>query len=563
MEDKIRRIESLPETDQVAEWKKLIALGESWRWNTSGYKDDRWRKYRRWYKGRWGKGIESGIDSSIDTLTDYVPVNRIFAYVRSLMPKVYFRNPGVVVTKAKNSIGGVLEPDDVPVIQAVADYIIKELNVKKVMKRAVLSAFLNGVGIVKTGFSSEYIPAVTDKTGTKSGSVIEYSSRVKSGLPWVSLIDPMDFVVPYGTRLFGDSRWCAQRVWRHIEDAQADANYSHKDEMKPTAMELAGNRSRYAKGQDVASWVLFWEIRDKATGKLMIISESGEHYHYIDDDPLMTDGFPYYFLIFDEDLDSCWGISSISIMEPQQLELNDIRSQQSAHRKREVTKFLVDPGAIDDDDTLAAINDASEPMAAIKVNDPQRNVTVVNASMPADLQQSADTVDNDIRFEVGFSRNQGGEVSTGRRTAFEIGVAREASDVRNDERRDETADVFASVVMGLLRSSFKLMDNTMVQSITGGSMWSARDPDKLALDLDLNIEPEEAKPVNTDTMRQDAVNMYSALANNPVVNPIVPVIDLVKAFNRDPREFVDPEVARLVAAFLSQRQQQQEGGRGA
>jgi len=253
-----------------------------------------------------------------------------------------------------------------------------------------------------------------------------------------------------------------------------------------------------------------------------------------------------------------WGISSVKIMEPQQLELNDARTMGAKYRRRDFTKILVSDAL--NDKQVQAINDASEPLAAVRVPKPiSENAMVVTTSMPRDIPDAAEIADNDMRFQIAFSRNQAGEVSTGRRTAREIEIAREASEIRNDERRDAATELYGDLISACMQISFKFMSAEMVRRITG-QVWHSRDEKDLPYDLGLEINPEDARPISTMIKRADAVELYNALLQSPVINPIAPVVDLVEAYGQEPSEYLDPEIARVVALIIQKRQQKVEAG---
>lgn len=534
--------------DMVQYWRQQIDLGIKWRWRTSGKNDRFWTKYKQYYRGNWSEKF--GVLEDSIQLDDYLPTNRIFSYIRSIVPKVYFRNPGVLITKGNSSPQGL---DDTRIVQTVADYLIRELRLKRVMKRAVLCAMLTGVAIVKEGWGSIFLDGVERQDA--AGNVLEHAAYAKVGLPWAQAIDPMSFVVPYGTRDFEECDWCAHAIWRPVEYARQDQNFAHRSALKGTNIpnDLFGILPKPPIEETSAlRWVRLWEVHDKTSGALYVIADGSPFLHYKGTDELQIEHLPFRVLTFDEDLDTMWAISTVKIMEPQQLELNDIRTMEASYRRRDFTKILVDSGV--PDSAVSAINDASTPLAAVKIPEPRKNVMILTSGMPADLSRSGEEADNDLRYEVGFSRNQAGEVSTGRRTAREIEVARMAAEIRNDERRDATSDFFAETVNDLLQISFKFMSSTTVERIAGQS-WASRDPSLLPYDLGIIVNPEESRPMNAMVQRSEAVELFGALQGNPVVNPIALVLHLLEEYDIDPMTFIDPQVAQVVAALIQSRQQ--------
>jgi len=546
----------VPKNDEklVQWWRDRIDLGIKWRWRTSGKNDGHWMRYKAYYRGDWEQQDRLFGEQGID-IDSYLPTNRVFSYIRSTLPKIYFRNPGIFISKGL-IVNGV---DDAEIIQEGATYLTKELALKKEIKRTILNTLLLGTGVEKLGYGSIYAAGV--EAAEEADRRLEHASRVKPGLPWARSVDPVNFVLPFGTKDIEDADWCAHAIWRPLEYAQDDKTYSNRNFTAtkiPDVVKFLLGSGDASLSSNQQLWVRFWEIHDKASGKLLIISDKSPSIHYKGDDVLQIEGLPFRLLVFDEDPDSAWGLSTVKIMEPQQLELNDIRTMTSKYRKREFVKILVDTAV--PDAAVEAINDASEPMAAIKVPEPNKNVTVLTSSMPQDLPRMGEEADNDMRFEIGFSRNQAGEVSTGRRTAREIDVARQASEIRNDERRDATSDFFASIVSGLLQISFLLMAPEMVKKITGGALWHTRDAKFLPYDLGLEVNPEESRPESSEVKKSDAISLYEVLSQNPIANQVANLAQLLAAFDQPIPEFLDPEIAQAVQVVLRLREEKAKKG---
>jgi hypothetical protein len=272
---------------------------------------------------------------------------------------------------------------------------------------------------------------------------------------------------------------------------------------------------------------------------------------------IQLENFPFRVLVFNENLESMWGISVVGIMEPQQLELNDVRTQEAAHRRREVTKLLLDPVGEVNNETASQLNDATTPMACVKVIDPHKNLMELKTSMPRDLPAMAQEIINDLRFEAGYSRNQSGDVSEGRRTAYEIEIARAASETRNGERRDLVAEMFGQVVGDILQYSFKFMSEAMVRRITNGQLWHPRNVETLPYDFGIQVNPEMSRPVSTELMKMDSEKIYLLLQNNPFVNQVASTMNLLAPYNLQYENLIDPEAARLLMAWA----QAKMGGR--
>ena len=540
------------EATQVAIWTRQILLGLEWRYRTSGHQDVRWYRYRQYYRGDWETDLASDafVEGLLDNITEYTPANRVFSFIRSLLPAIYFRNPGMYVTD---------DTVDKDIVQRVINYLIKELKIKRELKKVILDCLIIGIGAVQLGFERDVFDG--NLANNPDDERINYSDRIKRGLPWVKRIDPMLLVYPWGTIEAEDARWVATETWRQIEDVKDDKNLVNTRQLKATRTERVHprtSRNTVLADKERNSWIRLWEIRDKKTNELLIISH-GKRFHFKDKDPLMIENPPIRTLVFDWDPETNWGVAPVRIMEPQQLELNDQKTHASRMRRTILKKLLVDPDAVLNDSTLTELNDASDVNTAIQVKDPQKNVMELSTTMSPDLSNEQVNTDNDIRFAVGFSRNQAGDVSTGRRTLGEIAIADRNAQLRNDERRDSSADFFEDVMVNLLQIGKAFMSTEMVQLISGRA-WTTMEPTLSAYDLALDVVPEEAIQESHITKRETAQKFYELTAGDPVINPVTRATALVEEHNEDPQEWINPEIAQVVGAYLEQKKALAEEG---
>ena len=77
---------------------------------------------------------------------DFVNVNFVYAYIKTVMPAIYFKDPHIFVEARQE--------DDIPkasVIEAVINYIWREINLKEEVKRVILDTLIFGLGWLKIG----------------------------------------------------------------------------------------------------------------------------------------------------------------------------------------------------------------------------------------------------------------------------------------------------------------------------------------------------------------------------------------------------------------------------
>lgn len=541
----------MTDREQIARWNEDIRLGNDWRFLTSGQDDTKWATYIDHYRGDW---VLDG------RFNDFIPANRVFPYVRSTIPSIYMKNPGIYIPEGK-TLGNF---NDRGVLKTYIDYLLRVLRIKSTMKRIVFDTLCYGIGVIKVGFGSEFTSGKPEIKNRREES-LQYNEYIKSGLPWAINIDPRDIVFPYGTRVVEESRWVAQEIIRPYADAKEDSMLANRDKLKPQSFTVRKKRGRFRK-EEFSSLssknlevVKFWEIHDKKTSESMLISDGCDKFHY-KERAIKNSGFPYHILTYDPDPESIWPVSAIGIIEPQQLELNRIKSLLHAHWKRECTKFLIGAQAVppgeEGDAAIAAINDATIPQAAIRVMKPD-DIKIIMSNAPPDLLAAVREIDNDIRFQIGFNRLTTGESTTGRHTAHEIAAMQQAIELRNNERRDLTVDIFERVVHDLFELSFNYMSDEDVKKINKGLSWNPRDSEPGYV---LEINPEEAVPTTTETRKAEALLLLDKLQASPLVNPLSILANFFQSYGYKPEDFIDPEIAQTVISVLTSRQQQQKGG---
>jgi hypothetical protein len=88
-----------------------------------------WDDWRRMYRGRWKPGI--------------LPSNIFFKMLRTMVPRIYYRNPSVSLTPSKPGFENMLLTK---LIERADNKLIDLMDVKGQMKRAVQHGIMFGTG---------------------------------------------------------------------------------------------------------------------------------------------------------------------------------------------------------------------------------------------------------------------------------------------------------------------------------------------------------------------------------------------------------------------------------
>ena len=490
------------ENKLARQWEEKVKRGVEYR-KKYGRSED-WRDWRDAYRGKWGP--------------DIVPVNRTFSYIRSSIPRTYFRNPSLVVTPRRPEFTWRAR-----LIESIDNYLIRETNLKQTLKTAILQAAITGTGPIKLGFDSEfgYVPdqAITNDGETvtqhsqKTGSLIEYNQSVKPGMPWALPTTPETVIVPWGYRIGQAMPWVAHKVIRPLEDVKNDQKYNNERK------ELQGGFKRDQDAtmddplmKDDEHYCEITEIRDFKRKKIISICEGRTILEV--EDALQIEGMPWEFIIFNEDPEFFWGISDVGMLYPQQEELNDIRTSASKHRRIAGLKFLYLKGALDPKDIDRIVSGEFVPAIGVEGESLANIIMQLQPHVPPDLAMASGMIEQDIRETMGYSSNQSGEFA-GRMTpptATEVNTVKEGSGIRVDERRDIVADVMVNILRKWNQYIGKFWDTEQVQHIVGPDgvpVWVSYKGSDLVGEYDLILDPDSTLPLTKQLKFSQSLQMFN------------------------------------------------------
>lgn len=481
-----------------------------------------WRTYKAYYRHNFA--------------STQLPVNLVFSVLRSLIPQVYFRDPIVTVTPTKPGLEHELHAR---LVQDIDNWLLRELNTKYQIKRMITDAFLCGISTGFVGYDSQFgfSPDLTvpGSEGAASltqfdnkGNRIEYNARVNPGMPWFLRSRSEDVVYPWGCESAESAEWIAMRVFRPLEDIKKDRKYKNTNDLTGSFIQRRTTAEGTAR-EDMArtgmgtdhEWVELWQIHDAKTKEILALSMNHDKFLRREEDVSQVDGIPAETLVFNPDPDYVYGISDAKIIEPQLLELIEIRTQSMRHRRVDIIKLLYKKNAIDD----AEVQKMLDPnvMAAIAVDSDAPSLKETVMTMPpgtsgilADMQHQAEAVRQDVREMVGFSRSATGEYQGKTHiSAAETDVVQMANQIRVDERRDIVADMLTNIIRRFNQKIFTSWTSPMVRNIVGpdGAQWWLQfTGDQIKSEYTYKIDPNNGIPLNPMVKRQDAMQMAGAWA---------------------------------------------------
>lgn len=473
----------------------------------------RWKTWRSYYRGQWKPGV--------------MPKNLFFMMIRTVVPRIYFRNPSVSITAAKPGFQFMAMAQ---ILERVDNKMLRQMRTKNQIKKIIQNAFMFGTGFGKLGYGAEFTPT-PEETGTEapivgSGRRNEYRDGVIANMPWFLSTHPKSVIVPSESPDWESARFVAHWVRRPASEVAEDPrlkNVSHLSSgitLDPMSSPVPG----IARSVPMVDLV---EIRDKMTRQVIILCpySSGNKVVYHEEDELSGEWGPtMYPLIFNDDDEYFWGIPESVILEPYQLEVNEIRTQAMKHRRLSLVKMLFQTGSITAEEMNKLLSE--DVMAGVEVKDLAGIKPLEVSHIPESLTVAEMGVMQDVRETVGFGRNQFGEFKPGSSdtTATEAQIVKMASEIRVDERRDMVADLLVNMISDMHRVLFQQWRGEQVVQVAGPMgvpIWVEFSAQALSAGrYNVAIDPDSSIPETKAYREQKAVQMYGILKMNPLIDPL-------------------------------------------
>jgi len=459
---------------EVESWLRTIESTERWR-NSVGTKAG-WSRFIAEYKNDWNF-LQSSVSIPI------VPINLVFAYVKTEIARLYFRDPWITVNPKRYEDVGAAQ-----IAEQVINYIWGDLRLKDQIKQVLLETLLVGHSWVKVGYLSEFgtvesKPAEEPKRGpgrppTKKPMEVETNEYVKSE-------NVFAYHVPYDNIIFDPSatypctntaRWMAQKIVKPYRAIVESGIYENTGDLRPSKFiddhnNLFDNsdQTEMIGGRDVKS-VILWEIYDLDHKVITTVSPGcPKKLREIPIPEYLNDSFPFIQFSFNPVPGDVYPLSDIAPHEGQIIELIKMVSIELNHLKRWNRQMIVDEGTFTKDEESkfkdandGAIIHAQGGNAASKIFiPPYAPVQSDIYGVFNQIYQLWQTISGQTTTE------QGGQARTQTRTLGELRLALQGSKARPEEKIDVLEDSIAEVARKLLSIIQKKYDLPKIARLVG------------------------------------------------------------------------------------------------
>jgi hypothetical protein len=252
------------------------------------------------------------------------------------------------------------------------------------------------------------------------------------------------------------------------------------------------------------------------------------------------------------------------------MEVSDLAVQRTKIRRISVVKFLYDKNMINDEELEKLLSPEVGAAAAVEAGgDLTKAITTLQTHPDQTLILEEEHIRKNLREQIGFSRNQLGEFSGGRRTATEARVVDRSSVKRLSRRGLAIKRLYESaiaIINGIVFEHWTTPRYIEVLGQQNTQTWEQITGPDIKSRYSYKVEFTDDEEVRQ--RRIEAINMYMLLVQDPSIDPIALRLYIADQYN-------DPAFARLfnadiqramqamrIAGGVVQPQTPQQGGSG-
>jgi hypothetical protein len=506
-------------------------------WREDERYDRTWERLRDIYRLRMFDGLSD---------QDRIVVAVAFATANVIAPSVAVNYPKITCNATA--------PDDdhqakAMIAEGVANYWWRHYGIKTEFRRSVKDFLIYGHGWLKVGWrykeaqQDRHPDAIAADASAMADQADQYAQQnphlagqlptndqilasvptteavVTEDRPFVERVSPFDMYIDPEATSLSDARWVCQRIVRPIEEVKVDPRYKAgvaRDLQADGALKWQAEKAPKTSKED-QSRVTLYEFYDLARKTVCVFAKAGGGF-LVDPAPMpYSFGIPFVMLRNYDVPDQFYPIGDVEAIEPLQNELNQIRSDMSAARKLDVSKYLVRRASLSAGG-LEALR-SRRPGTAVEVDD-DRPFTDIIAPVPRNeaspqLYQESKQIEDDITLVSGVNEYQQGELPEIRRTATEANAITDAANARAADKLATIEEAIAEVAKRLIALGQMYMTGDQAAratNIQGAQVYWHFNADDIQGEFDFDVEAGSTQPHNERQRKQQSLDLLTALS---------------------------------------------------
>lgn len=513
------------QSDYVKEMCQEIKIGEE----IISSMHNEWQRFLNYYKNYFFPG---------QIVEDKVVVNYIFAVIRSSIPRLFFKNPYIiinpkrlktvaqakidtskitsledlinVVNTGKTNIYDLNPTDRARILELVENQRWGELEVKDEMKECILDGKVFGTAWMKVGYT--YKKEYSAKNRNKL--IIDYAEHVTQEGMHVYRLSPYQVITPVGYNKLKRMPWITLKTIVPLREVQNTVGYKNLDDVKgekillnqPFVKTMAQGQQGNSRFMSDELFVRLYEKWDRRTGKITVVDGNGVELKQKKWE-LITDDFPVVQLKFIDVPDQLHGESIVKYIEGQNLELNRYRTKQLSHTEKFVRKYLADASKLTDEAEKTRLETGGDGTVVYVNGDPNNAVVPLqDAPLSSDERYFQEDCRQDIRIASGMDDVALGAGIRGSQTATEATISEKNKELRTDEEADAVADFAKKIARKMVQIDMQTLTGDQVAELTGedGSKWKAVfNKERIRGEYDVDIQVGSMEAMTPEKRKQD------------------------------------------------------------
>lgn len=489
-----------------------------------------------------------------------VDVNVVYPIVKARIPKLYFRDPKVIlktqqkeiVIEQKDADGkSIVDPntgqpqvdrydavESAKKFQGVLNQNIKDAKLKKATKSALLDAQLGFYGALMTGWGNDQ--GVASMPDAETPPIVR--SDVKENMGYSIRLQPWN-VIPDMTD-FENPEWVAIRYAVKPSQLKADKRLRNTENLKGTHQvegDVQKKRYRLMKNEETALVEYFAvyikPCADYPTGKFYMLTEEVKEDFLFDSDwPFgKTNELPVKFLYFNPDPDGGLPIPPVRYYASQQKAKTNLRNTLYQYVQRIIPIFGIDINKCDKETKDSITNGNVPRVAKFNGNPNQAMGSSSFNNLNADFHRMDGLIDDDISRSSGEVKG----VHTGGDASTDLATVANLQDQNEQIRSSEDVDIVSEFITAIVQQwkcyyqEFTPTDNkTVIDGQSEPVEWISDEIQGLFL---LEIKPFSMSyedPVIKRRQWVDLLNLLSAPELKMAISSQGSEIDYVKIVKR-------------------------------